>query len=39
MALTLSSHAYVMEMGRVALEGPSTDLKNNDEVRRLYLGA
>ena len=39
MALTLSSHAYVMETGRVALEGPSSDLKNNDEVRRLYLGA
>jgi branched-chain amino acid transport system ATP-binding protein len=39
MALTLSSHAYVMETGRVALEGSSIDLKNNDEVRRLYLGA
>jgi branched-chain amino acid transport system ATP-binding protein len=38
MALTLSSHAYVLETGRVALEGPSQELKNNDEVRRLYLG-
>ncbi len=38
MALTLSSHAYVLETGRVALAGPSADLKNNDEVRRLYLG-
>ncbi len=39
MALTLSSRAYVFETGRVALEGDSVDLKNNDEVRRLYLGA
>jgi branched-chain amino acid transport system ATP-binding protein len=39
MALTLSSRAYVLETGRVALEGVSSDLKNNDEVRRLYLGA
>ncbi len=39
MALTLSSRAYVFETGRVALEGASLDLKNNDEVRRLYLGA
>jgi branched-chain amino acid transport system ATP-binding protein len=39
MALTLSSRAYVLETGRVALEGTSADLKNNDEVRRLYLGA
>ena len=38
MALTLSSHAYVLETGRVALEGASKDLKDNDEVRRLYLG-
>lgn len=39
MALTLSSRAYVFETGRVALKGASADLKNDDEVRRLYLGA
>jgi len=38
MALQLSTRAYVLETGRVALEGLSTDLVNNDEVRRLYLG-
>lgn len=38
MALQLATRAYVLETGRVALEGRSTDLVNNDEVRRLYLG-
>ena len=39
MALKLSSRAYVLETGRVALEGASDELVNNKEVRRLYLGA
>ena len=39
MALKLSSRAYVLETGRVALEGSSEELVNNEEVRRLYLGA
>ncbi|SVC86610.1 uncharacterized protein METZ01_LOCUS339464 [marine metagenome] len=39
MALKLSSRAYVLETGRVALEGASDELVNNEEVRRLYLGA
>lgn len=38
MALQLSTRAYVLETGRVALEGRSADLSLNDEVRRLYLG-
>jgi branched-chain amino acid transport system ATP-binding protein len=38
MALRISSHAYVLETGRVALAGPSAELVNNDHVRRLYLG-
>ena len=39
MALKLSSRAYVLETGRVALEGASDELVNNEEVRWLYLGA
>ena len=39
MALKLSSHAYVLETGRVALKGPSDELSNDEQVRRLYLGA
>ncbi len=39
MALQLSSYAYALETGKIALEGASQELKNNDEIRRLYLGA
>ncbi len=38
MALKLSSYAYVLENGHVALEGRSDDLSSNDEVRKAYLG-
>jgi branched-chain amino acid transport system ATP-binding protein len=38
MALRISSYAYVLETGRVALSGPSAELVDNDHVRRLYLG-
>ncbi|MBS4211379.1 MULTISPECIES: ABC transporter ATP-binding protein [Neobacillus] len=38
MALGISDYAYVLENGHIALEGHSQDLRNNDEVRRLYLG-
>ena len=27
-----------MESGRVVLEGPADDLKNNEDVREFYLG-
>ncbi len=39
MALKLSQRAYVLETGRVALEGRSADLMEDDTVKRLYLGA
>ena len=38
MALRVSSRAYALETGRVALEGASRDLANDDRVRELYLG-
>jgi len=38
MALALSSYAYVLETGHVALEGASKDLMDNEHVKRLYLG-
>ena len=38
LALELSSHAYVLEVGRVAITGLSSELKGNDSVRRSYLG-
>jgi len=37
-ALLVSEYCYVMETGRIALEGPSRDLRANDHVRHAYLG-
>ena len=37
-ALELSSQAYVLEVGRVAVAGDSAELKDNESVRRSYLG-
>ena len=38
LALRLADHAYVLETGRMALEGPAAELHENDHVRRAYLG-
>jgi len=37
-ALSISSRAYVLEVGRVALAGASDELRENEGVRRSYLG-
>jgi branched-chain amino acid transport system ATP-binding protein len=37
-ALSISSRAYVLEVGRVALTGASDALKEDESVRRSYLG-
>ncbi len=36
--LQISDHAYVMETGRIILEGPSKELLHNEQVRQAYLG-
>lgn len=38
MALKISHRAYVIETGKVTLEGKGQDLLNDDNVRRSYLG-
>jgi branched-chain amino acid transport system ATP-binding protein len=38
LALEASSRAYVLEVGRVAVEGPSANLRREESVRRSYLG-
>ena len=38
LALQLADHAYVLETGRMALEGPASELHENDHVRQAYLG-
>lgn len=37
-ALKLSNRGYVLESGRIALEGKGEDLLNNEQVRKAYLG-
>jgi len=38
MALDIASRGYVLETGRVALEGPAAELRVNEQVRKTYLG-
>ena len=38
MALEVAKRGYVMETGRIALEGPAAELKTNEQVRKTYLG-
>ncbi len=38
LALNLAHHAYLLETGRVALSGPAEQIKNDESVRRAYLG-
>ncbi|MGH9221183.1 MAG: ABC transporter ATP-binding protein [Vicinamibacterales bacterium] len=38
-ALAIAHRGYVLEGGRVVLEGSATDLMEHDEVRRAYMGA
>ncbi|MDR1540064.1 MAG: ABC transporter ATP-binding protein [Clostridiales bacterium] len=37
-ALSISDRAYVLETGRIALEGNSSELMGNVEVKKAYLG-
>jgi branched-chain amino acid transport system ATP-binding protein len=36
--LQVAQYGYVMEVGRITLEGPSQSLASNDHVRKAYLG-
>ena len=39
LALDVSSYAYVLETGKILLEGPSAQLKADPQVQAAYLGA
>lgn len=39
LALNTASRAYVLETGRISLEGDAKELANDDRVRAAYLGA
>ena len=38
MALAIADRAYVMETGKIVLEGTGKELANSEEVRKAYLG-
>lgn len=38
MALGVAHHAYVLETGKIVLEGSAQELANNEEVKKAYLG-
>ena len=37
-ALSIASYGYVMENGRVVLDGSADFLKNNEDVKEFYMG-
>ena len=37
-ALTVADRGYVMETGRIELEGPAADLLHDPQVQQAYLG-
>ncbi len=37
-ALGISTYAYIMESGKIVLEGPSQELRNNPDVKEFYMG-
>jgi branched-chain amino acid transport system ATP-binding protein len=38
LALAIAEHGYVMENGRIVLEGSGSDLRGNSDIREFYLG-
>ena len=38
LALDIADHAFVLQTGRVALEGAAADLRENEQVQQIYLG-
>ena len=38
LALDIADHGYVMENGRIVLEGPAESLRQNSDIKEFYLG-
>jgi branched-chain amino acid transport system ATP-binding protein len=38
LALDLADHAYLIETGRLVMEGPSRQLRDDENIRKAYLG-
>jgi branched-chain amino acid transport system ATP-binding protein len=39
MALMIARRGYVLETGRIVLEGSNSELMNNEKVKKAYIGA
>ena len=37
-ALDLADHAYLLETGRIVFSGPARDIREDEKIRRSYLG-
>ena len=37
-ALSVASHGYIMEQGKVVLDGSASELRDNEDVKEFYLG-
>ena len=37
-ALSIADRAYVIQTGRIVLDGPAADLLGDDDVKKAYLG-
>ena len=37
-ALRFADHGYILESGRVVMDGPAADLRENPDVKEFYLG-
>ena len=37
-ALELADYAYVMENGRIVLDGPAGQMRENEDIKEFYLG-
>ena len=38
LALDLADHAYLIETGRLVMDGPAQQLRDDENIRRAYLG-
>jgi branched-chain amino acid transport system ATP-binding protein len=37
-ALSIANHGYVMENGRIVLDGPAEKLRDNEDIKEFYMG-
>jgi branched-chain amino acid transport system ATP-binding protein len=38
MALRYADHGYILESGRIVMDGPAAELRDNEDVKEFYLG-